>query len=555
MKRKFSYSMKEMNYRLLMMGRPIWKYIGISTLASTLGALSHMGLMGFGALWLLAAAGFCDGAGIYAALTAVCAVLIAFCRYLEGVFSHLGAYGILAKMRVHLFDAIDRIAPAYLIGRETGDVMNIAVSDIETLEYFFAHTIGPMFTVILLPTTTVVIAWCVNPLYALVLIPIYLIISVVLPLAALKAGRGIGMRYREQLGALKSKILESVYSIRDIQIFGAGQRRMQVVEQANGKVNQAALGLTLHRQTIASFPNFFVYLARILILVCAGVLASRGINHPVGTIALSFAATASLSSTFSLTFVVTSLLESYAAAERIFKIEDTEPETREPEHPVPCGEIETIEFRDVTFAYPGTQKNILEHFDYIIKKGDRVGIAGESGAGKSTILRLLLRFYAPTKGQIFINGIPIEQISFTELHQRIAFLEQDTYLFDATIAENIGIAKPDAAVEEIKTAAKRAGIAEFIETLPDGYDTDMGQMSARLSGGERQRIGIARVLLRNPDVCLMDEPSSALDALHEKELLHTLETEYAGKTLLLISHRASTLTGCEWILNAEKFRH
>ena len=296
MKRKFSYSMKEMNYRLLMMGRPIWKYIGISTLASTLGALSHMGLMGFGALWLLAAAGFCDGAGIYAALTAVCAVLIAVCRYLEGVFSHLGAYGILAKMRVHLFDAIDRIAPAYLIGRETGDVMNIAVSDIETLEYFFAHTIGPMFTVILLPTTTVVIAWCVNPLYALVLIPIYLIISVVLPLAALKAGRGIGMRYREQLGDLKSKILESVYSIRDIQIFGAGQRRMQVVEQANGKVNQAALGLTLHRQTIASFPNFFVYLARILILVCAGVLASRGINHPVGTIALSFAATASLSS-------------------------------------------------------------------------------------------------------------------------------------------------------------------------------------------------------------------------------------------------------------------
>ena len=236
MKRKFSYSMKEMNYRLLMMGRPIWKYIGISTLASTLGALSHMGLMGFGALWLLAAAGFCDGAGIYAALTAVCAVLIAVCRYLEGVFSHLGAYGILAKMRVHLFDAIDRIAPAYLIGRETGDVMNIAVSDIETLEYFFAHTIGPMFTVILLPTTTVVIAWCVNPLYALVLIPIYLIISVLLPLAALKAGRGIGMRYREQLGDLKSKILESVYSIRDIQIFGAGQRRMQVVEQANGRL-------------------------------------------------------------------------------------------------------------------------------------------------------------------------------------------------------------------------------------------------------------------------------------------------------------------------------
>ena len=555
MKGKFSYSMKEMNRRLLAIGRPIRKYIAISTIASVVGALSHMGLMGFGALWLLAAAGFCDGMITYAALTITCAVLIALCRYLEGLFSHLGAYGILAKMRVHLFDSIDRISPAYMIGRETGDIMNIAVADIETLEYFFAHTIGPMFTVILLPITTVVLAWFVNPLYALVLIPIYIMISVVLPLGALIAGRGIGMRYREQLGDLKSRILESVYSIRDIQIFGAGNRKMEDVMQANKQVNKAALGLTLHRQTIASFPNFFIYLARILILVCAGYLASKGIDHPVGTIAISFTATASLSSSFSLTFVVTSLLEAYGAAERIFKIEDTLPQTEEPETPVVCGEIETIEFKDVTFAYPNTERRILDHFNYVIHKGDQIGIAGESGAGKSTLLRLLLRFYAPSEGQILINGIPLNQISFSELHQRIAFLEQDTYLFDMTIAKNIGIAKPEASMEEIKDAARRAGIAEFIDTLPDGYDTDMGQMSARLSGGERQRIGIARILLRNPDICLMDEPSSALDALHEKELLHTLKTAYAGKTLLLISHRGSTLTGCNRILRAEDLKN
>lgn len=555
MKGKFSYSMKEMNRRLLAIGRPIRKYIAISTIASVVGALSHMGLMGFGALWLLAAAGFCDGMITYAALTITCAVLIALCRYLEGLFSHLGAYGILAKMRVHLFDAIDRISPAYMIGRETGDIMNIAVADIETLEYFFAHTIGPMFTVILLPIATVVLAWFVNPLYALVLIPIYIMISVVLPLGALIAGRGIGMRYREQLGDLKSRILESVYSIRDIQIFGAGNRKMEDVMQANRQVNKAAFGLTLHRQTIASFPNFFIYLARILILVCAGYLASKGIDHPVGTIAISFTATASLSSSFSLTFVVTSLLEAYGAAERIFKIEDTLPQTEEPETPVICGEIETIEFKDVTFAYPNTERRILDHFNYVIHKGDQIGIAGESGAGKSTLLRLLLRFYAPSEGQILINGIPLNQISFSELHQRIAFLEQDTYLFDMTIAKNIGIAKPEASMEEIKDAARRAGIAEFIDTLPDGYDTDMGQMSARLSGGERQRIGIARILLRNPDICLMDEPSSALDALHEKELLHTLKTAYAGKTLLLISHRGSTLTGCNRILRAEDLKN
>ena len=193
-------------------------------------------------------------------------------------------------------------------------------------------------------------------------------------------------------------------------------------------------------------------------------------------------------------------------------------------------------------------KEVFSEVSLGVDEGDRVGIVGESGVGKSTILRLLLRFYAPTEGEILINGIPLEKISFRELHQRIAFLEQDTYLFDATIAENIGIAKPEAGLDEIRQAAKRAGIADFIETLPEGYATDMGQMSARLSGGERQRIGIARILLRDPDICLMDEPSSALDALHEKELLHTLNTEYGEKTLLLISHRSSTLTGCDRIL-------
>ena len=191
---------------------------------------------------------------------------------------------------------------------------------------------------------------------------------------------------------------------------------------------------------------------------------------------------------------------------------------------------------------------VLRDISEEIKPNEVVCVIGPSGSGKSTFLRCLNRLEAPTEGEILINGIPLERISFAELHRRIAFMEQDSYLFDATIAENIGIAKPGATIEEIRGAAERAGIADFIETLPDGYDTDMGQMSARLSGGERQRIGLARVLLRDSDVCLMDEPSSALDALHEKELLHTLQTEYTGKTLILISHRSSTLTGCNRLL-------
>lgn len=553
-KTKFHYTIGEMTKRLLHYAAPIKGYLTVSALASIVGNLSHMGVMGFGCLWILRSAGYTTlgSPWLFGGLTILSGILIAVCRYLEGVFSHLGAYGILAGLRVHLYNSISRVAPGYLIGRETGDIMNIAVADIETLEFFYAHMIGPMFTLILLPVITVVIAAQFSYLYALILIPIYVLNSVILPLIALKAGRGIGMGYRERLGELKALILESVYGIRDIQIFRAGEKRRAKVQKANDRVNQATFRLTLHRQTVASAPNFFVYLARIMIIAAAGFLASIGEGNPLGTIVVSFIAVSSLSSTFNLTTVVTNLLETYAAAERIFIIEDAEPETVDPETSEPLDSIETIEFQNVTFTYPGTDLKILENFNLKIEEGERLGMIGASGAGKSTILRLLLRFYKPDSGEILINGIPIDRFSFAQLHRHIALLEQDTYLFATTIEENIRIAKPDATHEEIVHACEQAGIAELIATLPLGYDTDMGQMGARLSGGERQRIGISRILLKSPDVCLMDEPSSALDTYHEKELLYTLDSEFAGRTLLLISHRMSTIGHCTRVVEIGK---
>jgi len=537
------YSLKEIIVRLLKIAREIKGYLFISTLSSIIGNLSHIGFMGFGALWILS-----KGSGVYAFLCILCGLLIGICRYLEGVFSHLGAYGILAKMRVNLFTSIDRISPAFMIERDTGDVLNIAVNDIETLEFFFAHTIGPMFTVILLPVTSIMIAWHYHPVYARILIPAFLLISIIIPAIALKTGKNPGIRYRSELGKLKAMILESVFGLKDIQIFDAMDQRMKQMLHQNTLSNQASYMLILHRQTVSSLPNFFIYLTRILLLAAAGLFMDP---EPSGLVVVSFIVTASFSSTFSLTFVVSHLLEAFASARRIFTIEDQIPQVKEKENTVPCEKIDSITFDNVSFHYPADQHMILHDVNLQIRKGMHIGIVGESGAGKSTFARILLRFYDVTEGSILLNNTDIRDISFQDLHQKIGYLEQDTYLFNDTIANNIAVAKEGATMKEIMDAAEKAGLSDFIQTLPDGYDTQMGEMQERLSGGERQRVGIARIMLRDPDIIVLDEPSSALDVLHEKELIDVLNNAYNDKTIILISHRHSTLSGCDHIIHLE----
>ena len=552
MENQFKYSLSTIIKRLLNFARPIKSYLIISTLASIIGNLSHIGLMGFGSLYLLSLTGYLKtNPDKWLILTIISASLIAICRYLEGVYSHIGAYGVLASLRVHLFSIVDRISPAFLIDHKKGDLMSIAINDIETLEYFFAHTIGPMFTVIILPFVTLIVAYQIHPYYFMVLLPLFILISIVIPLIALKTGNKIGMNYRKSLGELKSLVLESVYGIRDIQIYNNGEKRLEKILNENETVNTASHGLTLHQQILSSVPNFFIYIARILIIVVSAYLISINQNNPTGTILISFVAAASFSSTFSLTFVVTHLLETFAAAKRIFIIEDTIPTVNQKETTQTCGEIKNIKFNNVSFAYPNTDVEILKNLNFEIKKGDKIGIFGPSGIGKSTLFRLLLRFYDPNSGTISFNHIDLKDLSFNEIYQRIGMLEQETYLFDDTIFNNIAIAKEGASLDEVKHAAEKAGIASLIDTLPEGYNTEMGQMASRLSGGEKQRIGIARIMLACPDIIVMDEPTSALDVFHEKELLHTLKTEYSHSTWLIISHRMSTLTCCNRLYKLE----
>ena len=540
----------QMSARLFKIAKEVKGKLIISTLASVFGNIGHLGLMGFGAMMILSYAGLTGWGNslTWRILMGISAFTIMICRFTEGLVSHDAAYTLLRDMRVHMFEVVKDLAPACLMDRQKGDILSVAVADIETIEFFFAHTIGPVFTVILLPLTTLIIAGKVNMIFVWVLLPLYLIISVILPYISLKAGINVGRKYRRDVGKLKSHVLESVYGMRDIQIFGIGDERKKEVIRQTEKINKSAHVITWHRQLVTSAPTFFIYLARILIIAVASYLAATGESDPVGVIVLSFVVSASFSSTQSLTMVVTSLLETFAAAERLFDLEDTQPAVTQAEHPVELGKIEKIEFKNVSFAYNKGGKPVLENLNLVISGKDKIGVMGASGIGKSTIIRLLLRFWDVTSGEILINGINIKDISLYSLRSHIALLEQDTFIFNDTIAGNIAFGKPEATLEEIKVAAKRAGLAEFIETLPDKYDTDMGELGSRLSGGERQRVGIARVMLTNPDILVMDEPTSALDIINEKGLLKTLDREYKDKMIMIVSHRRSTLTDCNRIL-------
>ena len=522
-------------------------YIALATVASITGNFAQLGLMGFGAAFILCCAGKLTAGSpwIWGAAVAICAVLIGVMRYIEGFASHVGAYNLLAGMRTGFFHKLRRLSPAIMTEKETGDIISVAVGDIDTIEVFFAHTIGPMFTVILLPVATLILAGCVHWIYVLILIPFYIITSVIIPLVGMKAGRNIGTKYRGQLGGLKSFVLETVFGLKDLQIYGQGKNRREEIVKRSRDLNRTDHRKTIHRQVITALPTFFIYMARIMIIFLAFYFVVRTQDKVNGVIILSFVVSASFSSTQSLISVVSSLTDTFAAAERLFDIEDRIPEVVEKENAETLENAHDIIWNDVSFGYG--DKDIFKDLNVSILPGDKVGIVGESGIGKSTFLRLLLRFWDVDSGCIKVGDKDIRDVTLNSLRDHIALVEQSTFIYEDTVAANIAIGVPDASIEDIKKAAVRAGINNVIERLPDGYDTVLGEYGSRLSGGEIQRLGIARALLKNPDVIVMDEPTSNLDVFNEKLILKTLDEEFKDKIIILVSHRRSTLTSCNKI--------
>jgi ATP-binding cassette subfamily C protein len=511
-----------------------------------MSGLAKIGIYVCAGMLLAIAAGQAPGRTITgpAVMIVVCTILIPITYYFEMFKGHDVAYHLLAILRTEMFGEIERLSPAKLTGERKGNIISTLMADVDTLEIFFAHLIAPIATAVVCTVFSLVFIGVRTPGLAGIVIPFYLYVGVISPMFIAKAGREKGRRYRRSLGDLKSYILDSLRGLKEVLIFRNGQERLDNIDGRGRELNRLQIGINRQNSLLMSVPNFLIQLSRIIAFAVCGALVAKDGLSSYNAIVLMLMVPATFDPLTQLSTSTTGLIQTFGAAERVFALID-EPAQVEDNGKLEFPEkIESIEFENVTFTYPGTKAKVLNGYNIRIKGGENIGIMGESGCGKTTTMHLLLRFYDADEGVVRINGTDIREYTLESLRRGISMMQQDTFLFNDSLMENIRLGKPEATEKEVISAAKRASIHELIMTLPEKYGTKAGELGGRLSGGEKQRIGIARTLLKDSDLMLFDEPTSSLDILNEKGLLMTIDENFADKTVVMISHRNSTLGAC-----------
>ena len=481
----------------------------------------------------------------------VMAVMRGILHYGEQYCNHFIAFKLLAIIRHKVFAALRKLCPAKLEGRDKGNLISVITSDIELLEVFYAHTISPIAIAVLTSLVMILFIGHFSPLAALLALAGYAAVGAVIPLFYGSRGAGQGMKFRNGFGELNSFILDSLRGLDETIQYRQGEKRRKEMEERSERLGGVQKGLNHLEASQRSVTNLtillfsFAMLFLMIGLMQAGQVSLTGML--VGTIAMmgSFGPVTALAS------LSNNLNQTLASGERVLSILEEEPQVEE------VAGAETVSFTDaeadsVNFAYE--EEQILKDYSIRIPKGKVVGIHGASGSGKSTLLKLLMRFWDVESGQILISGRDVRGINTSDLRSMESYVTQETCLFHDSIANNIAVGKPGASREEIMEAAKKASIHDFIMTLPKGYDTEVGELGDTLSGGEKQRIGIARAFLHDAPFVLLDEPTSNLDSLNEGIILKSLKEGRGDKTVLLVSHRKSTMNVADVVYEMDNGR-
>ena len=512
--------------RLIVELKPLAPVMFITVFMGVLGFLAAIGITVLGSV---AISSLIDSTISFSFKTAlilmiVLGILRGPLRYGEQLSGHYIAFKILVILRDKVFSALRKLAPAKLEGMEKGNLISMITSDIELLEVFYAHTIAPISIAIITNTIMGLILLSINVKVGIVGIIGYILIGFGVPYISSSFGKEAGVQYREAFGKTNSYILDSLRGIKEVLIFNNGNERRGNIKKFSEELNEKQKVIKKHEGIIRAFSDLIIMLTILIALYVAylevlkGTMTIGGLIIVVTLIASSFGPVVALSN------LSNNLLLTFASAQRIFNILDEKPSVEEV-----LGEGmkvgNNIEYKDVSFAYKG-KENVLKDVNIDIKLGDKIAVIGESGTGKSTFVKLLMRFWDVTKGEISLGNMSIE--------------------------DNIKIGKLDATLDEVKEAAKKAGIHEFIMGLEDGYKTKVGELGGNLSSGEKQRIGLARVFLRESEIVILDEPTSNLDTLNEGIILKSIRTYLKDKTLILITHRKSTTRVCEKVFRINK---
>lgn len=506
---------------------------------------------GFGILAALGLDSLVRTAGMAFGCILVFALLRGVLRYAEQASNHYIAFKLLALIRDKVFGALRRLTPAKLEGRDRGDLISLITADIEALEVFYAHTISPVCIAAICVAGMTAFVAGYHPLPALVLLVGYLLVGVALPIWSAKRGDAVARAYRRALADTNSYVLESLRGLRDTLQYQDTENRAGGITAHSEELGAKQKALKYREGVTVAVTNTLILLTAVAVLGVSAGLYQSGKMGVEGVLVCTLSALSSFGPVVALANLGASLTQVFASADRVLDLLDEEPVTAD----VTDGEDTVFagaSAQKVSFAYDGEE--VLHELSLEIPEGEIVGITGRSGSGKSTFLRLLMRFWDVKSGSLKFGGQEIRRVNTEALRQQESLVTQETELFDDTIENNIRIAKRDATHEEVEAACRKAALDGFIRSLPKGYDTPVGELGGALSGGERQRIGVARAFLHDAPFLLMDEPTSNLDSLNEGVILRAIREECHDRTVLLVSHRKSTMAAADRSFSVESGR-
>lgn len=537
---------------LIHLVKPLTGYMILAILMGLLGHLCASFITIFGAFGVLQVLGMWKGSlGFLFIGVAVFAVLRGILRYAEQSCNHFIAFKLLALIRDEVFQSLRKLTPAKLEGKDKGNLITVITSDIELLEVFYAHTISPTAIAVLYTILLCLFIGQFHVILGILALLAYLAVGVLIPLAVSKAGGDDGMRFRTKSGELGSFVLDSLRGLSEILQYGQGQERMRQMNHRTDKLSKEEERMKRTTGRNMAITGMTILVSDLLMLFVSSMLYQRGTLGFDGVLISTVALMSSFGPVTALANLGSTLQNTFAAGNRVLDILEEEPMVKEIN-----GQKEVAfhgaKAEHVTFSYG--QETILKDVSADIKENSVVGIIGKSGSGKSTLLKLLMRFWDVQEGSVSISGTGVNQINTSNLRDMESFVTQETCLFHDSVAANLRIAKLDATQEELEAACKKASIHEFIKKLPQGYETQVGELGDTLSGGERQRLGLARAFLHDAPFMLLDEPTSNLDSLNEAVILKSLEEERNGKTVVLVSHRESTMQIADVVYSVERGR-